>query len=698
MPTYSFAPRRNKGPLVLGLDTGGTNNDAVLFDPEARTVVTSAKDFTTHHDLSVGIRGALSKMLDLISPETAARIKSVNLSTTLATNSIAEGVSHRVGLILVGFDERQDIVQDLVQQLPSCTPLFVRGGHDFYGREACPLDEGRLVEGILEMGADTRAWAVSSFFSVKNPVHEMRVAELVREHAGGEDRPVTLGQNLTGELGAVRRAATAALNAGLVLIIRRLLDAVKQSLRELGLNVPLMVVKGDSGVVSELWARERPIETVVSGPAAGCAGAALLAKGFLDPGERNLWVLDVGGTTSDLAYLENGRPRTNVNGAVVGSWTTMVQAVETTTRGLGGDSLVDFDDEKRIVLGPRRVLPLCRLAEAHPETVDLMSPGVHKVSTETLCRFFTPNLQPDSGMNHYEQEICDLLRTRNPVTFAEYQHQCLFRGHLFPGLKFLSHPSILVSAFTPTDALSVLGLFKEGMPEASMKAAYLLGMTVGMNPEEFSRAVMERFGEMMASMIAERAISLDGIPVEKRDMAPGGLVGSAVARRPKNSAVSLKLSLRAPVVVLGAPAGVLAPWAGKFLDATFLAPPRYEVASATGAAASSVSLSRRVDIVCLPDLRTFRAFLPDRLLDGSNLASVVAESQDIMTRHMSAMARLAGAGENCPVRMDRADRTVLTGTGAYLPMGTVLHFTAGADAAQEILPPAAESRAARYRP
>ncbi|MDR2612289.1 MAG: hydantoinase/oxoprolinase family protein [Deltaproteobacteria bacterium] len=678
MPIYKFTPARPGGPLVLGLDTGGTNTDAVLFDPQAQNVVASAKDFTTHHDLSVGIRGAIRKMLDLIGPETAARIKSVNLSTTLATNSIAEGVSHRVGLVMVGFDERQDIVQDLIQDLPSCTPLLVRGGHDYYGREVAPLDEEALAEGIRAMYHDTRAWAVSSFFSVKNPSHEIRVAELIRLHAPGEDRPITLGQNLTGELGAVRRAATAALNAGLVLIIRRLLDAVKASLRELGLNVPLMVVKGDSGLVSELWARERPIETVVSGPAAGLAGAALLARGFLDPGVRDLWVLDVGGTTADLAYLENGRPRTNVNGAVVGRWITMVEAVETTTRGLGGDSMVDIDDDKEITLGPRRVLPLCRLAEAHPEAVDLLSPGTGRVSTETLCRFFTPNLQPDSGMNHYEEEISELLRDRPLLSFAEYQHQCLYRGHLFPGLRFLSHPAILVSAFTPTDALSVLGLFKEGVPEASLKAAYLLGMILNRTPEEFARLVMERFGETMASMLAQRALALDGIETRPKDFGRKGLVGRAVTRR-ASPAINLRLSLSAPVVLLGAPAGVLAPWAAKFMAAEFLAPPRYEVASATGAAASSVSLSRRVDIVCLPDLRTYRAFLPDRLLDSTDLSSLVADAQGIMSRHMSEMARLAGAGANCPVRMSRSDRKVLTDAGVYLPMGTVLNFTAGGD-------------------
>ncbi|MDR3154013.1 MAG: hydantoinase/oxoprolinase family protein [Deltaproteobacteria bacterium] len=677
MTTFDFRPRA-AGHLVLGLDTGGTNTDAVLYDPASRSVLASAKDYTTHHDLSVGIRGVLRKMLGLIGPETAARIKSVNLSTTLATNSIAEGISHKVGLVMVGFDERQDIVQDLIQQLPSCAALFVAGGHDYYGRETAPLDEPALIEGIKAMDRDVRAWAVSSFFSVKNPTHEMRVADLIRLHAPDGDRPVTLGQDLTGELGAVKRAATAALNAGLVIIIRRLLDAVKASLAALGLNVPLMVVKGDSGLVSELWARERPIETVVSGPAAGLAGAALLARGYLDPGERDLWVLDVGGTTADLAYLEDGRPRTNVNGAVVGNWTTLVEAVELSTRGLGGDSLVSIGEDRELQIGPRRVLPLCRLAQAHPETTALLSPGPGKVSTETLCRFFTPNLSPDSGMNHYETEIAELLQEKNPLTFAEYQKQCLYNGHLFPGLKFLSHPAILVSAFTPTDALSVLGLFKEGAPEASHKAALLLGMAIGKSPEEFARLVMERFGEIMASLLAERALDLDGVRHDPKDFGPKGLVGKAVTRR-RNPAVNLKLSLSAPVVMLGAPAATLAVWGGKFLDAVFLAPPRYEVASAVGAAASSVSLSRRVDIVCLPDLKTYRAFLPDRLLDSTSLSGLVADAQGIMTRHLSDMWRLAGAGENCPVRMVRNDRQVLTGDGVYLPMGTVLNFTAGDD-------------------
>ncbi|MDR2349285.1 MAG: hydantoinase/oxoprolinase family protein [Deltaproteobacteria bacterium] len=673
---------------MLGLDTGGTNTDAVLYDPEKNRVILSAKDFTTHRDLSIGIRGAIAKLLDLTEDrrdEIAARIKSVNISTTLATNAIAEGQSRKVGLVMIGFDETQDIVLDMVQRLPACFPIFVGGGHDYYGREVRPLDEAKLLEGIRKAKSEVSAWAISGFFSIKNPLHEMRAATLIERETKGLDQPVTLGQNLTGELGAARRAATAALNAGLVVIIEKLLEAVKQSLSGLGLEVPLMVVKGDGDLASELWARERPIETVVSGPAAGLLGAKILAKGFLEPSEKDLWILDVGGTTSDLAYLRDGRPKTNVNGAVVGHWTTMVEAVDTTTRGLGGDSLVDFDDERNILLGPRRVLPLCRLAEKHPKIIEDMSPGArHKLVDTILCRFFVPNLPPDSGLNDYEKEIIELLEAKNPLTFFDYHDDCLFRGHLFPGLKFLSHPSILVSAFTPTDALSVLGLFKEGVPEASLKAAQLLGMTRQMSPEEFSRAVMHKFGELLTMQIVDRALTEDGVPHSPKDFSEKGLLGRAIANR--RGALNVNFSLDAPVILLGAPAGVLVPWLQKYLRARILAPPRYEVASATGAAASMVSLTRRVDIVSLPDFKTYRAFLPDRLLDGHSLNALVQDASAIMARHMTNLARLAGAGDDCPIRVTRDDRTVLTGDGVWLPMGTVLRFTAGRERGERLFP------------
>ncbi|MDR2353072.1 MAG: hypothetical protein LBF22_07890 [Deltaproteobacteria bacterium] len=161
MLPINFSPPNPDSPLILGLDTGGTNTDVVLFDPLTQAVLASAKDFTTHYDLSIGIRGALKKLLELFPKKNIlSRIKTVNLSTTLATNAIAEGQGHRVGLVMVGFDEHQDIVQDLIQRLPSCYPIFISGGHDYYGREVTPLDETKLLKEVERVQSKVRAWAV----------------------------------------------------------------------------------------------------------------------------------------------------------------------------------------------------------------------------------------------------------------------------------------------------------------------------------------------------------------------------------------------------------------------------------------------------------------------------------------------------------------------------------------------------------
>ena len=388
--------------FYLGIDTGGTHTDAVVFDPELNSVVITAKAETTHHDLAIGISEVLEKLARLDCPGGLSAIGRIHLSTTLATNAIAENKGRRVGLILMGYDQEQAEVGRLVAELPQVSPVFVDGSHDYYGVENEPLDKAALLSAVEELEPEVTGWAVSGFFSVKNPAHEMEAAGLIRSLSS---KPVTMGRDLTGRLDAMRRAATAALNAGLVGIIGSLLDAVNTSALKVGLKARLMVVKGDGSLVSEEWARTKPIETVVSGPAAGLVGARLLSRGFLNKDERNFWVLDVGGTTSDLALVKNGLPAVNPNGARVGEWETMTLAVETRTRGLGGDSLVAFE-KGRIVLGPRRVLPLCRLARRWPKVVDQLR-GQKELGTPATVAgcFFVPGTPPDPGLSRDEQDI-----------------------------------------------------------------------------------------------------------------------------------------------------------------------------------------------------------------------------------------------------------------------------------------------------
>ncbi len=657
----------------LGIDTGGTHTDAVVFDPLTRAVVASAKAETTHHDLVLGISEALDRVSRLKWPGGLAAIDRIHLSTTLATNAIAENLGRRVGLILMGYDQDQAEVRELIAQLPQVSPVFVAGGHDFYGRREAPLDEAAVLAAARELEPQVSGWAVSGFFSVKNPEHEMTVAGLLRSIS---PKPVTLGRDLTGRLDAVRRAATAALNAGLVVIIGSLLDAVKAAASAAGLTARLMVVKGDGSLVSEEWAREKPIETVVSGPAAGLVGARLLSRGFLSPKERNLWVLDVGGTTSDLALVKDGLPAVNPNGARVGNWETMTLAVETRTRGLGGDSLVAVDSQGHITLGPRRVLPLCRLATRWPKVVETLRFQKSMITPATVAGcFFLPGVPPEPGLSDDELEVLAALERETPFSMAKFAEEAFEGNHHFIGLKGLEHPAIMVSAFTPTDAMMILGMYGGGNREAAELGGYLLGRPLKLSPETLARRVLDEFGRLMAQQIVDYGFELDKVAFDPDlDFSAGGVFGGALNRR-EPGRIELKFRTRDTVVLLGAPVSVLAPFLANNLEARILTPPIFDVASAVGAAAAPVYLSCRVEIHNLPYFGGYRLFLPDRVWDARTVDALAKMAVDYMEAHMRSLAALAGA-DRVEITLKREDHVVVMDDYNRLNLGATLTFTA----------------------
>lgn len=657
--------------LILGIDTGGTHTDAVIFSSATSTVLTSAKAETTHHDLAEGISQALENLGRLSWPGGFEAVGQINLSTTLATNSIAEGLSNKVGLIMMGYDADQEAVKQLVGRLPLVEAVFVSGSHNFYGQEDVPLDEEALSAAALNLKDTVSGWAVSGFFSVKNPAHELRAARLIKSVS---DKPVTLGRDLTGEYDAVRRAATAALNAGLVVIINRLLDAVKLSADRAGLTARLMVVKGDGSLVSEDWAREKPIETVVSGPAASLTGAKVLGRGFLSPAEKNLWVLDVGGTTTDMAFVKNGRPVVNPNGARVGQWNTMTMAVETRTRGLGGDSLVRLEKEAALTLGPRRVLPLCRLGEKWPDVVQtLMRQKALCVSGRLAGCFFIPGTAPEPGLNDDEAVLLEALSRRTPLALATHAENCFNEGRRFGGLAVLKHPSIMVSAFTPTDAMSILGLYGGGSRQAAVLGAELLGRSQGLGAEQVATMVLEEFGRLLAEEVVAHGLESDGFVCRDDYFGPSGVFGDQLGRKISER---IKVSLEAAdtIMLLGAPAAVLAPFMGRCLKGRILVPPVYGMASAAGAAASPVYLRRKVEIHTLPNFIGFRLFLPNAIIDGDSVDELVEIAEREMNAYMRNLADLAGADQRTAVACVREDRLVKVNDSS-LNLGASLDFT-----------------------
>ena len=291
-------------PLFLGLDTGGTYTDAVLFDP-AKGVLAAAKSLTTKQDLSIGLKGAMEGVLG----QAGEGIAMVGLSTTLATNAIVEGHASPICLLLAGYEPTALDRAGLRQALAGDPVVFIAGGHGPQGDEQHPLDLAAADAAIRTHAPKVAAFAISAYFSVRNPAHEIALRHLVRELT---DLPVSCGHELTSKLDAPRRALTCALNARLIPQLQQLVRAVLGLLAERGIAAPLMVVKGDGSLIEAAVAMECPVETILSGPAASVVGAHYLS------GEGDVFVVDMGGTTSDIALLAGGRPVLNRDGVVIG--------------------------------------------------------------------------------------------------------------------------------------------------------------------------------------------------------------------------------------------------------------------------------------------------------------------------------------------------------------------------------------------
>ena len=219
--TSAKAGRAFPAPLFLGIDTGGTYTDAVLWS-EASGVAAKAKALTTRHDLAVGISGAVDAVLAKAAVAPSA-IKLVSMSTTLATNALVEGQGGRVALIMIGFSEA-DLARDGLQAALGTDPVvFVPGGHDVHGNAAA-LDLAALEAALPELAAGVSGFAVCAYFAVRNPAHEIAARDLIREKTG---LPVTASHELSAKLGGPRRALTTLLNARLISMIDRLVAATE---------------------------------------------------------------------------------------------------------------------------------------------------------------------------------------------------------------------------------------------------------------------------------------------------------------------------------------------------------------------------------------------------------------------------------------------------------------------------------------
>lgn len=656
---------------LLGIDTGGTYTDAVLLD-EAEGVLASAKALTTKHDLAVGIGEAVRAVLPGGEGETGAEIGLVSVSTTLATNAVVEGQGRRACLMLVGFDESALDRAGLRQALGDDPVVFIDGGHSPHGEAQRPLDLEAARAAIAVHAESVSAFAVAGHFAVRNPAHEIALRNLLHELT---DRPVTCGHELSSNLDAPRRALTTLLNARLIPLLQQLILAVGELLGELGIEAPLMVVKGDGSLISAETALNRPIETVLSGPAASAIGAHHLS------GERDIMVADMGGTTTDIALLRDGLPLLRRDGADVGGWRTMVEAVAVHTVGLGGDSEVHFDREQGLRLGPRRVVPLSLLALQHPEVLpELRAMGETPPKGDHGGRFALRLRALDEGAPPLRKADAALWQAleQGPQPLGRLITNYLEARALD---RLVAAGLAIVAGFTPSDAAHVLGLHKAWSGEAAALGAEIwlreltnLGISATHDPivdskstdgvRGFCESVIEQVVRQTGETLVAAALAEDrggGSDAFSRPQGLGRYLvdralsgGSGETARGTVPLLDVALSLAVPLAAIGAPAATYYPAVAERLGTRLCLPSHGEVCNAVGAVASGV-MQRVSLLITAPREGQFRLHLTEGTSDFTDLEHAAEAAEAEAGRLAETRAREAGAGD-IVVRVERRDR------------------------------------------
>lgn len=565
--------------IGLGIDAGGTYTDAVVYDLGRRELLAKAKALTTYSDFVKGIREALAQLPDAL----LRRVRVTALSTTLATNSIVEGRGHRVGIIALspwGWTEEQ----------VGHTPLInVPGAVSITGEVLHPLDEiscRAAVETLVD-AEGCEAIVVAGYATVRNPEQANRVREIILEM---RDVPVVCSHEVSRRLNGIFGAQTAVANAALLPAIRALIDSVRRALADFGVAGGLMVVKGDGTPVDESVARERPVETILSGPAASVSGARILT------GCRDALVIDVGGTTTDCAIVEDGHVAVSKDGARVGSWVMGVDAVEVSTAGLGGDSRLDFTRDRRISVGPMRSIPLCAAADEFSYIKDwLVNFDIERHSGDldtSALDVLVLGEEPRVRCGPREEQLLHVLRD-GPVPAVGAADEMGLPSHiLLPLSRLEACGAVKRSALTPTDLLHVQGRFTRWDTEAAELALKAFAAVYGDTPENTLDAAMIAFTRGLFEQIVRREVSAESPKLCELPADWSFLMDKAFAD--SGAGLGVKLSLRRPIVAVGAPAGAFVPDVARHLAADVVIPEHADVANAIGAIGSEVTVREEV--------------------------------------------------------------------------------------------------------
>ncbi|MDF2819764.1 MAG: hydantoinase [Clostridiales bacterium] len=470
-----------KRAIRVGIDVGGTHTKAVAIDNETHDIIGKGSVMTSHdHEMGVaaGVIEAFKLCLTAnnIDPEDVIFIAH---STTQATNALLEGDVAEVGILATGKGGIEGWLakkQSKIADIDLGTGRIIKIHHTYLPKKAFNKDS--VERAITELKNEgTSVIVASKAFGVDDFTEEQQIQSIAGKHG----IPVSVASEISKLYGLTRRTRTAAINASILPKMLETATSTEQSVRKAGIKVPLMIMRGDGGVMDISEMKKRPVLTMLSGPAASVVGALMYLRA------SNGVYFEVGGTSTNIGVIKNGRPA--VDYTVVGGHPTYINSLDVRVLGIAGGSMVRASKEGITDVGPRSAHIAGMPYSVYTDEAEIVDPQVE---------FFSP-------------------KKGDPADYV--------------AIKLKNGKRITI---TNSCAANVLGIvtpdhYSYGNPAAARKAMEPLAKHMNMTVEQVAEAILAKSYEKIKPVIEMMA---EKYKIEKDQISLVGVGGGAAALLP----------------------------------------------------------------------------------------------------------------------------------------------------------------------
>jgi len=656
--------------IGIGIDTGGTCTDAVVYQLEEHRILAYGKTHTTKDDLSRGIVRALDKLpRDLVD-----QAEVIALSTTLATNACVENKGGRAKLAFFGI--AQGAVAKIGEEygLPLQDIICIQSKTKPNGDVVQEPDWQGFKSKIQERFGVCDAVALVEMYAKKSgAVLEKHARQLIKAEL---PIPVICGHELFTENNILKRGASALLNARLIPVIEGFLQAVKKALADREIKAPIVIVRSDGSLMTESFTATRPVETLLCGPVASVMGAVELMH------RENSMIIDIGGTTTDIAFVKQGNPQRVKSGVRVGRWNTFVKGLFVDTFGLGGDSGVVVND-KKVGLEEERVIPLCMAARKYPALL------AHLQKEDQAGSFITGQqkeiylgirgISHHPAYNELEKKVAATLHN-NPLSLASLGNQLgdlVLRTHIE---RLIREGVIIRCGVTPTDAMHMQGDFVKYNREAAVLGISIMARTLQLTAGELCAVIYDEVKRKLHFNIL-RILMEDRYPILKEKGLGEQLeilIQDSYQQKKDGVGLSflgLEFSTPATLVGVGAPTHIFLQDVGRILGTEVVSSEYSKVANALGAVIGRVAVTVSMGVRYDSEHNSHIVFgggerhLVEDLEEAKRLADTIAAQK-------AAAEAVDRGAENPDVRLENEENIVTTEFGGTLYMGYTVTATA----------------------